>query len=111
MLIGVTEFDGSGGSSVQFPLGTIVKHKLYDYRAVVVAYDLHCTASDKWYRTNKTQPPRDQPWYHVLVHASGGLSTYAAQSNLEREKHGEPIQHPRLGNYFIEFKDGVYVPK
>ena len=109
MLIGLTDFEGGGASCVNFPIGAVVKHKLYHYRGVIVAYDMECVAGDKWYLANKTQPPRNQPWYHVLVHESGGLSTYVAQSNLECDASGEPINHPRLGSYFVEFKDGGYV--
>ncbi len=111
MIIGITDFEGSGFCCVDFPLGTVVKHKLYHYRGVIVAYDMECAAGDKWYLANKTQPARNQPWYHVLVHESGGLSTYVAQSNLECDQSGQPINHPRLGSYFNEFKDGGYVTK
>jgi len=109
MLIGITDFETGGATSVHFQLGEVVKHKHYHYRGVIVAYDMQCVAGDKWYQTNKTQPSRDQPWYHVLVHETGGLSTYVAQSNLEPDSSGEPINHPRLSSYFSEFKDGSYV--
>lgn len=95
--------------AVYYELGTVVKHKLYHYRGVIVAYDPACVAGDKWYYANKTQPPRNQPWFHVLVHDSGGLSTYVAQSNLEVDTSGEPINHPRIGCYFAGFKNGVYI--
>ena len=95
--------------SVYYSLGTIVRHKLYHYRGVIVASDANCAAGDQWYYANKTQPKKDQPWYHVLVHDSGGISTYVAQSNLEFDTTQEPINHPRLENYFSEFKEGEYV--
>jgi heat shock protein HspQ len=109
MLIGLTDLEGNAAPQVDFALGVVVKHKLYHYRGVIVAHDMECAAGEKWYQTNKTQPPRDQPWYHVLVNESGGLSTYVAQSNLESDLSGSPINHPRLGSYFSEFKDGAYV--
>lgn len=65
-------------------------------------------AGDTWYYANKTQPAKEQPWYHLLVHASGGLSTYVAHSNLEVDGSQAPIVHPRIGSYFCEFKDGAY---
>jgi heat shock protein HspQ len=109
VLIRITDLDGGDAPGVNFDLGVVVRHKLYNYRGVIVAYDPQCAAGDKWYLANKTQPPRAQPWYHVLVHDSGGLSTYVAQSNLENDFSGEPINHPRLSCYFSEFKDGVYI--
>jgi len=112
VLISITDLDGSGSCpGVYFNLGTVVKHRLYHYRAVVVACDPRCMAGEKWYLANKTQPDRNQPWYHVLVHNSGGLSTYVAQSNLIEDTSGEPIEHPRIPCYFQAFESGAYVPK
>ena len=108
MLIGITDFDSSGSTRIEFQRGELVRHKLYNYRGVIVTYDMQCQAGDKWYWSNKTQPPRNQPWYHVLVDQSGGLSTYVAQSNLKLDTCNDPIDHPRLNNYFSEFKNGVY---
>lgn len=109
VLIGITDLDGGAAPGVYYELGAIVYHKLYHYRGVVVAYDPVCVAGENWYLTNKTQPAREQPWYHVLVHDSGGLSTYVAQSNLEPDNSGCPINHPRIGIYFSEFRNGAYI--
>ena len=110
MLINITDFEGSGeGGAVKFQRGELIRHKSYGYRGVIVSYDMQCQASDKWYYSNKTQPDRNQPWYNVLVDKSGGLSTYVAESNLKSDNSNEPINHPRLYNYFSEFKDGIYV--
>ena len=94
---------------MDFTIGTIVHHKLYKYRGVVVAFDLQCMVGDAWYYSNKTQPSKNQPWYHVLVHDSGGLSTYVAQENLEEDNSGEAVNHPRIDSYFSGFKDGHYI--
>ncbi|KRP37291.1 MAG: hypothetical protein ABS34_03510 [Opitutaceae bacterium BACL24 MAG-120322-bin51] len=109
MLIVISDLEGNRVPQVDFELGAVVKHKLYHYRGVVVAYDMQCAAGDKWYLGNETQPPREQPWYHVLVNESGGLSTYVAQSNLECDVSGQPIDHPQIGSYFSELKEGAYV--
>ncbi len=108
MLIGLTDLEGGSAPGIYFDLGCVVTHKLYGYRGVIVAVDPRCMAGDTWYQSNKTQPPREQPWYHVLVHDSGGLSTYVAQSNLMEDESGKPIEHPRLKCYFIDFKNGRY---
>ncbi len=86
-----------------------MRHRHYNYRGVIVSCDLRCMAGDKWYYANKTQPSREQPWYHVLVHDSGGISTYVAQSNLLADGSGEPVDHPRLGTYFRAFEEGRYL--
>jgi len=100
--------DGGATPGIYYDLGVIVTHKLYGYRGVIVAVDTSCMAGDTWYQSNKTQPTRVQPWYHVLVHDSGGLSTYVAQSNLDEDASGEPVEHPRIQCYFTDFKDGRY---
>lgn len=109
MLIGITDFGSSGTGEIKFQRGELICHKLYGYRGVIIDYDLQCQASEKWYYSNKTQPSRNQPWYHVLVDQSGGLSTYVAQSNLEPDSSKAAIDHPRLSNYFSAFKDGFYL--
>lgn len=108
MLIGLTDTEGGAAPGIYYKLGVVVTHKLYGYRGVVVALDTRCMAGETWYNSNKTQPTREQPWYHVLVHDSGGLSTYVAQSNLEEDPSGKPIDHPRIQCYFADFKDGRY---
>ena len=90
-------------ASPKFSAGDLVRHVRYLYRGVVVAHDLKCLADENWYKSNKTQPDRNQPWYHVLVHDSGGLSTYVAQSNLEQDASGQAIDHPRTDIYFTKF--------
>jgi len=90
-----------------FAIGQIVRHRRYGYRGVVVDFDMRCEADEAWYKKNRTQPEREQPWYHVLVHASGH-TTYAAQSSLEPDPGREPIEHPWLGAFFHDFDDGRY---
>ena len=91
----------------KFEIGQLVHHKRYDYRGVVFAYDEECTADDGWYQNNQTQPKRDQPWYHVLVHM-GQHTTYVAESNLEPDVSAEQIVHPLVGRFFKSFLDGKY---
>ena len=92
----------------QFREGQLVRHRHHGYRGVVVAFDLHCRAADAWYQNNRTQPAREQPWYHVLVHGSAH-ATYAAQENLVADDSAEPIVHPQLAEFFGELRDGAYV--
>ena len=111
MLISLTDLEGNARVGLHFESGDLVHHRHYGYRGVVVSHDARCMAGDTWYQSNKTQPAKDQPWYHVLVHNSGGLSTYVAQSNLEMDDAGEPVSHPRIEAYFSEFRNGRYLLK
>ncbi len=92
----------------QFGPGELVHHRRYGYRGVVVDWDPYCTASDNWYLSNKSQPDRNQPWYHVLVHQSE-IVTYAAQTSLEPDESGEPVEHPWVDLFFEEFAGDAYI--
>ena len=108
MLIRLSDIDGGASPNIFYDLGLVVTPQNYGYRGVIVAVDPVCMAGDTWYKTNKTQPNRNQPWYHVLVHDSGGLSTYVAHSNLKQDTSGQAIDHPRIGCYFTKLEDGRY---
>lgn len=91
-----------------FQPGQLVRHRRYGYRGVVVQRDAFCKADDEWYLKNQTQPDRNQPWYHVLVHGSS-TCTYAAGENLMADASGLPIDHPLLDHFFLDFQDGSYI--
>jgi heat shock protein HspQ len=55
----------------------------------------------------KSRPPKDQPWYHVLVDGAEHM-TYVAEKNLEPDHLGTEIKHPLLKIFFNEFKEGIY---
>jgi heat shock protein HspQ len=95
--------------SAQFSVGDLVHHKLFDYRGVVIDVDPHLMLSDEWYDTvARSRPPKDQPWYRVLVH-DAILETYVAERNLEPDTSGEPIRHPMIETCFQSFSDGHYL--
>jgi len=94
-----------------FSVGQLVQHKLFDYRGVIIDVDPCFEGTEEWYNTVAlSRPPRDEPWYHVLVNGAVHR-TYAAECNLEPDPIGEPIEHPEIDNFFSDFKDGVYVPR
>ncbi len=96
-------------AKAKFGVGELIHHKLFDYRGVVVDVDATFAGTEEWYDTMaRSRPPRDEPWYHVLVHGAEH-STYVAERNLEPDSTGEPIAHPVLHRFFDELRDGVYV--
>jgi heat shock protein HspQ len=95
-------------SKPHFRSGQLVKHRRYNYRGVVVDLDSSCQADDDWYLANRTQPGRDQPWYHVLVHDSNQV-TYAAQTSLEEDDSQAEIAHPLVPHFFSDFGNGEYL--
>lgn len=96
------------GMNPSFQVGQLIRHKLFDYRGVIVERDETFSGSDEWYeQVARSRPPRDRPWYHVLVHGSAH-TTYVAERHLEPDESGAPVFHPQLGLHFDEFRDGVY---
>ena len=76
---------------------------------MIVDVDATFLGAEAWYETMaRTRPPKNQPWYHVLVH-QGEHMTYVAERNLEPDLTGEPVVHPILDHFFDELRDGLYV--
>ncbi len=95
-------------SRANFSIGDLVHHQLFDYRGVVVDVDATFQSTEEWYETvARSHPPKDKPWYHVLVHGAAH-STYVAEQNLERDASAEPISHPMLAQFFARFEGGRY---
>ena len=100
----------SDDTRFDFEIGELVQHLRYRYRGVVAGRDASCRADDSWYLRNQTQPDRDQPWYHVLVHG-GEHTTYVAQENLESDIGAEQVVHPMTRSFFEYFQGGRYIPR
>ncbi len=98
-------------SQALFAPGQLVAHRLFGYRGVVFDVDPTFRGSDEWYERNaRSRPPRDRPWYRVLVDERP-VETYVAERNLEREEDPRPIRHPLVDQIFSGFEDGRYVPR
>lgn len=94
--------------NARFGVGMLVKHRLFDYRGVIYDVDAVFQGSDEWYaRMARTRPPKDQPWYHVLVHEHTH-ETYVAERNLEPDESGAAVLHPHIEHYFDAFENGSY---
>ncbi len=92
-----------------FAIGQLVHHRLFNYRGVIIDVDPCFMLSDEWYQeVAKSRPPKDQPWYRVLVH-NAVHETYVAESNLMPEADEGPVNHPEIPLYFDDFQDGRYI--
>ncbi|MFT5396611.1 MAG: heat shock protein HspQ [Gammaproteobacteria bacterium] len=93
----------------KYSLGQIIHHRKFDYRGVIFDMDAAFSGTEAWYATvAKSNPPKDEPWYHVLVDNSH-QTTYVAERNIETTYSVTPINHPLINHYFNNFIDGHYL--
>ena len=94
--------------AAKFSLGELIRHQRFDYRGVIVDVDATFQGTEEWYEgVARSRPPKDRPWYHVLVHDAQHM-TYVAERNLEPDPSSERIRHPLLPHFFDAFEDGRY---
>ena len=73
----------SKSAKAKYCIGQLIQHKLFDYRGIILGVDLEFKSTDEWYEmVAKSRPPKNEPWYHVLVHQKGH-QTYVAEQNLQ----------------------------
>ena len=73
----------SKSAKAKYCIGQLIQHKLFDYRGIILSVDLEFKSTDDWYEAvAKSRPPKNEPWYHVLVHQKGH-QTYVAEQNLQ----------------------------
>jgi heat shock protein HspQ len=89
-------------------VGQVIRHQRFGYRGVVIDIDATFQGTDEWYeQVARSRPPKDAPWYHVLVH-DAGHSTYVAERHLEEDSSDEPIRHPHLRHFFDRRQGSLY---
>jgi heat shock protein HspQ len=95
-------------TKARFSVGDLVQHQLFDYRGVIIDVDPCFMLPDEWYETMaRSRPPKDKPWYRVLVH-NAIHETYVAERNLAPDTSDKPIRHPLVNSCFSNFSDGHY---
>lgn len=96
-------------SPIRFHVGQLVRHLRFGYRGVVFDVDEVFRGTEAWYeQVARSRPPRDRPWYHVIVDGASH-TTYVADRHLEADPSGEPIRSPLVPQVFDRFEDGRYV--
>ena len=91
-----------------FFVGQVIHHLKFDYRGVIVDVDAIFQGTEEWYeKVALSRPPKDKPWYHVLVENAEHM-TYVAERHLEADHSGESVSHPAVDIFFDGFRDGRY---
>lgn len=92
----------------RFGIGQVIHHRKFGYRGVIVDVDPEFSGTEEWYEVMaRSRPPKDKPWYHVLVDEAP-QRTYVAERHLELDTTGEQVNNPELGAYFDTFEKGRY---
>ena len=100
--------------SPTFNIGDFVKHRLYQFRGVIVDIDPEFANSEEWYQSipEDSRPKKDQPFYHLLAENSETFySAYVSQQNLLLDSESGPIHHPDIDNLFSDVSNGRYILK
>jgi len=96
-------------TEAKFNVGDLVIHKLFNYRGVIFDIDPVFLGTDEWYeKVALTRPPKNKPWYRVLVD-NAFHETYVAEQNLQADHSGRRINHPMIETYFDRFENGRYL--
>jgi len=92
----------------KYRIGQVIVNSRFGYRGVIVAADATFVGTETWYhRVEKSEPPKDEPWYRVLVEDGTGHA-YVAERHLEPDPSAAPVNHPDLPLYFDRFEEGRY---
>ena len=98
----------------KFPIGAVVKHRLFSFRGVVFDIDPVFDNTDEWYEAipQEIRPHKDQPFYHLFAeNAETEYVAYVSEQNLLPDDSGEPIRHPQVAEIFDRDDEGSYRPR
>ncbi len=99
------------GSSALFSVGELIHHRLFGYRGVIFDVDPDFRGTEDWYaQMARSRPPRDEAWYHVLVH-NAAHTTYVAEQNLVTDPTPKNIRHPLVNEFFSGFDGRRYISR
>ena len=98
-------------TSTQFAIGQVVKHRIYEFRGVIVDVDPEFNNTEDWWLSipEEVRPRKDQPFYHLLAeNDSSSYEAYVSEQNLLVDDSGEPVNHPQVAEVFGEFLGTSY---
>ena len=87
----------------KFPIGAVVKHRLFPFRGVVFDIDPVFANTEEWYNAipAEVRPRKDQPFYHLFAeNAETEYVAYVSEQNLLPDESGEPVRHPQVKQVF-----------
>jgi heat shock protein HspQ len=100
------------GNAAKFSIGSIVKHKHFDFRGVIYDVDFEFNNSEEWYQSipKEVSPRKDQPFYHLLAESNDvTYEAYVSEQNLLVDDSKQPIRHPLISEIFVGKKGTGYL--
>ena len=111
------ELSQQGEQAATFSIGQALRHRKYQYRGVIVGFDLECTQSEEWMQMMNVEGltrGRMQPFYNVLVDERdrpGAQMSYVAEENIVPDSPvSERLQHPAAAELLLSLdkETGTY---
>jgi heat shock protein HspQ len=96
----------------KFSIGTIVKHKHFDFRGVIYDVDFEFNNSEEWYQSipKDVRPRKNQPFYHLLAESNDvTYEAYVSEQNLLTDNSKQPVKHPLISEIFVGKKGSNYL--
>jgi heat shock protein HspQ len=100
------------GNAAKFSIGSIVKHKHFDFRGVIYDVDFEFNNSEEWYQSipKEVRPKKNQPFYHLLAESNDvTYEAYVSEQNLLVDNSKQPIRHPLINEIFVGKKGAGYL--
>ena len=97
--------------TAEFRIGQVIRHLRFDYIGVIFDIDPSFAGTEEWYeKVARSRPPKDKPWYHVLVDGAEH-TTYVAERHLAPAEPPRPIAHALVDHLFGSFDGEGYRPR
>ncbi|MCS7267071.1 MAG: heat shock protein HspQ [Geminicoccaceae bacterium] len=100
--------------TAKFPIGQVVRHRLFPFRGVIFDVDPEFANTEEWYNAipEEVRPRKDQPFYHLLAeNADAYYVAYVSEQNLVPDPYGGPVEHPKVPELFEKLQNGRYQPR
>jgi heat shock protein HspQ len=100
------------GNAAKFSIGSIVKHKHFDFRGVIYDVDFEFNNSEEWYQSipKEVRPKKNQPFYHLLAESNDvTYEAYVSEQNLLVDDSKQPVRHPLISEIFVGKKGLGYL--
>ena len=98
-------------TNTQFSIGQVVRHRVYEFRGVIVDVDPEFSNTEEWWQSipEEVRPSKNQPFYHLLAeNDSNSYEAYVSEQNLLIDDSGEPVNHPQVAEVFGDFLGNSY---